>query len=118
VNDLAALRVEHPAAALRDSARYPPLMTAHASGGRGRPRKLAALAKEHLGLTIQEREHDPAEDARAALALYSKFRGEWERWAASGGKHRGGGAGAPAARVKSPAQALAELAKNDYMSDL
>lgn len=46
--------------------------------GHQRPKRLKHLAEQFLGLAIQGGEHDPAEDARAALALYRHFRREWE----------------------------------------
>jgi RNA exonuclease 4 len=48
-------------------------------GGKLRPRALRVLAASELGLTIQEGEHSPVDDARAALYLYHKHRREWER---------------------------------------
>ncbi|GIM01647.1 hypothetical protein Vretimale_6428, partial [Volvox reticuliferus] len=42
------------------------------------------LASTHLGLTIQQGEHTPVDDARAALYLYQKFRREWEAAMKSG----------------------------------
>lgn len=49
-------------------------MRATAPGRRPKPRSLRTLAVEQLGLTIQEGEHSPVDDARAALYLYHKFR--------------------------------------------
>ena len=77
-NDLKVLLLPHPARQTRDTARWPPLMRVNGRGKK-RPRKLRDLAKEHLGLTIQEGEHGSVEDARAALALYAKFRSDWEQ---------------------------------------
>lgn len=50
---LQALLLGHPAKAIRDTARYPPLMLPRRPGGKARPRALRALAAEQLGLTIQ-----------------------------------------------------------------
>ena len=69
-----ALLLGHPAKAVRDTARFPPLMLPRRPGGKARPRALRALAAEQLGLTIQEGEHSPVDDARAALYLYHKHR--------------------------------------------
>uniref|UniRef100_A0A7S4HW81 RNA exonuclease 4 n=2 Tax=Odontella aurita TaxID=265563 RepID=A0A7S4HW81_9STRA len=46
-----------------------------------RPRKLRELAMTHLGLDIQApgSEHNPVEDANAALGLYKLARVHWER---------------------------------------
>ena len=54
--------------------------------GKLKPRALRHLAAEQLGLTIQEGEHSPVEDARAALYLYLKHRKEWERGGQQGRK--------------------------------
>jgi len=45
-----------------------------------RPRKLRELAREYLGISIQEigSEHSPLEDANAALGLYKLNRVQWE----------------------------------------
>lgn len=42
--------------------------------GKLKPRALRHLASEVLGLTIQEGEHSPVDDARAALYIYLKHR--------------------------------------------
>ena len=51
------------------------------SSVRFRPRKLRNLTLDYLGLDIQRpgMEHSPAEDARAAMALYRLARPHWER---------------------------------------
>lgn len=41
-------------------------------------------------MIAQEGEHDPAEDARAALALFKAYRREWEGPTAQLGKNRSG----------------------------
>ena len=76
--------------------------------GHQRPKRLKHLAEQFLGLSIQSGEHDPAEDARAALALYRHFRREWE-----GGLVRGrpsaaaaGGPGSGMSRRASTGSAL------------
>ena len=69
--DLAVLQLSHPRTQVRDTARWKRLCP-------GRPRGLKVLVKEHLGLEIQEGEHDSVVDARATLALYLKFKAEWE----------------------------------------
>jgi len=45
---------------------------------RGRTPGLKSLVKKHLGYDIQLGEHDPVEDARAALYLYLKEMKAWE----------------------------------------
>jgi RNA exonuclease 4 len=79
-NDLEALLLHHEISARRDTAHYPPLMRRNPYGVL-RSQKLKVLVKEHLGTDIQREgaAHDPAEDARAALALYKSFRLPWER---------------------------------------
>ena len=77
-HDLRALALQHARAATRDTARYAPLCTPPGRDGRARPRRLKALALAELGVEVQTGRHDPAEDARAALALYKKHRREWE----------------------------------------
>ncbi|GFR45736.1 hypothetical protein Agub_g7152, partial [Astrephomene gubernaculifera] len=77
-NDLRALRLEaHPRELLRDTAKYPGLMK-ELPGGRKVSASLKDLAATHLGLVIQQGEHTPVDDARAALYLYQKFHREWE----------------------------------------
>lgn len=95
-NDLQALRLGHPWRAIRDSSHYRPFCYRSKKDGKLRPRKLKHLAAEHLGIVIQEGEggHDPAEDARAALALYRKHRREWEASLASSASGAGGSAAA------------------------
>ena len=140
-NDLEVLQLSHGRLAVRDTAKYAPLMKAQvgwlaaatargkpaarrrivatgraaamqARTGKLKPRALRHLAAEHLGLTIQEGEHCPVADARAALYLYLKHRREWERWLAAGGQHARGG-GNPR-----PLLSLEELARRDAMADL
>ncbi|KAL3684200.1 hypothetical protein R1sor_002222 [Riccia sorocarpa] len=73
-NDLKTLLLSHPRKNLRDTQRYKPLRSST-----GRVQALKHLTSEHLGLSIQEREHDSVEDARAALCLYKKFKEDWEK---------------------------------------
>ena len=67
-----ALLLSHPGKMIRDTARYPPLMRPSAPGRKPKPKALRHLAFEVLGLGIQEGEHSPVEDARAALYLYQR----------------------------------------------
>ena len=67
-----------------------------------RSQKLKKLVADHLGAEIQVAgaAHDPAEDARAALAVYKLFRTQWERDEADRSrrhKNRGGKKKAPRA---------------------
>ncbi|GBG83409.1 hypothetical protein CBR_g37123 [Chara braunii] len=73
-NDLKALMLGHPMRLIRDTQKF------HRFRGRmGQKRSLKSLAEEHLNMRIQAGEHNPAEDARAALYLYLKYRKEWEQ---------------------------------------
>lgn len=40
---------------------------------------LKTLARDILGRTIQEDEHDSVEDAKACMAIYLKVASEWEK---------------------------------------
>ncbi|CAH1425695.1 unnamed protein product [Lactuca virosa] len=72
-NDLKALLLSHPKKDIRDTAEYQPYLK------EGRKKALRHLADEVLGVKIQNGEHCPIEDARAAMMLYMKKRREWER---------------------------------------
>ena len=48
-------------------------------GGKRRPRALKLLSQQELGLSIQEGQHSSIDDARAALYLYQKHAGVWEK---------------------------------------
>lgn len=87
-NDMHALLLSHPRKDIRDTSRYPPLMKLR--GDKLRPRALRHLAKEVLGLDIQEGAHSPVDDARCALYLYQRHKREWEgALKAAGGSLRG-----------------------------
>ena len=70
--DLEALGLSHPLRMIRDTHRCPFLY------GRG-GKSLKNLAAQYLGRAIQTGEHDPVEDARAALDLYKLVKGKWEK---------------------------------------
>ncbi|XVE50165.1 hypothetical protein DITRI_Ditri01bG0140200 [Diplodiscus trichospermus] len=72
-NDLKALLLMHPKKYLRDSSEYQPFLK------EGRRVALRHLAAEILGVEIQNGEHCPVDDARAAMLLYQKNRKEWEK---------------------------------------
>ena len=76
-NDLKALLLSHPASRIRDTARYKAFCWRDATGS-WRPRKLKHLVHHYLQLDIQTGSHEPAEDARGALALYKAHRRPWE----------------------------------------
>ncbi|KAG0455290.1 hypothetical protein HPP92_024582 [Vanilla planifolia] len=71
-NDLKVLLLSHPKKDIRDTAEYQPLLR------EGRRRSLKGLAFEILGVNIQQREHCPIEDARAAMLIYKRYKKEWE----------------------------------------
>jgi len=75
-NDLDVLMLKHPRTHIRDTAWYRPFMRPH--GSKFRSCKLKELAKQHLKMEIQTGEHDPHEDAKAAIFLYKAKRKEWE----------------------------------------
>ncbi|KAL8032061.1 hypothetical protein ABFS82_13G069800 [Erythranthe guttata] len=72
-NDLKALLLSHSKKDIRDTAEYAPYLK------EGRSRSLKNLAAEFLNVDIQNGEHCPIEDARAAMLLYQKNRKQWER---------------------------------------
>ncbi|XP_051151740.1 RNA exonuclease 4 [Andrographis paniculata] len=72
-NDLKALLLSHPKTDIRDTAEYAPYLKD------GRSRSLKKLAAEFLNVEIQNGEHCPIEDARAAMMLYQKNRKQWEK---------------------------------------
>nr|XP_011460758.1 PREDICTED: RNA exonuclease 4 isoform X1 [Fragaria vesca subsp. vesca] len=74
-NDLKALLLSHPKEDMRDTSVYQPFR----SREEGSVRALRHLAAEFLGVEIQNGEHCPVEDARAAMLLYQKNRQAWEK---------------------------------------
>lgn len=64
--------LQHPIAMIRDTARYRAYMKSHGKdGGKLRPRRLKDLAKEVLGLEIQEGKHD-------SVSAYDEWlKGKW-----------------------------------------
>ncbi|CAA6665795.1 unnamed protein product [Spirodela intermedia] len=59
---------------VRDTAEYQPFLS-----GEGRRRALRDLAAQILGITIQQGEHCPVEDAKAAMLIYQKHKKTWEK---------------------------------------
>ncbi|KAF3654943.1 RNA exonuclease 4 [Capsicum annuum] len=72
-NDFKALLLGHQKQDIRDTSEYKHFLR------EGRKRALRNLATEVLGVGIQNGEHCPIEDARAAMMLYLKHRKEWEK---------------------------------------
>lgn len=69
-----ALQGEVARARVRDTALYAPLMSRHPVSGKLRSRRLRHVVLQELGISIQDGEHDPAQDARAALYVYHKHK--------------------------------------------
>ena len=80
-NDLDVLEIAHPQTHIRDSAKFPRLMR-EGPGGKLKPKSLAVLAAEELGMAIQDgnQGHCSIQDARATMMLYRKHEREWEKW--------------------------------------
>lgn len=76
--DLTVLMLGHPRSHIRDTARYPPLLRYLPATGKHRSQRLRDIARSELGLVIQEGEHSPVDDARAALYIYLRRKKEWE----------------------------------------
>ena len=72
-HDMEVLGFRFPEDQVRDTSLYGPFVNR-----RGRTPGLKSLVKKHLGYDIQLGEHDPVEDARAALYLYLKEMKAWE----------------------------------------
>lgn len=80
-NDLRVLCIQHPWHAIRDTAKYEPFTKPCPISPTGyKAKKLATLAKDKLGMIIQEegQPHSSVQDAIAALELYKKHRVKWE----------------------------------------
>jgi len=81
-SDFDVLQIRHEWHMIRDTAKYQPFMREHHfEQGLLVPRKLKELARDKLGLVIQEdgQQHDSVEDATAAMELYIKHRRKWEK---------------------------------------
>jgi RNA exonuclease 4 len=69
-HDLEALQLAHPDPAIRDTARF----YGFKKYGNGPKPKLKTLAKEILGVDIQNGQHSSVEDARVAMLLFRKYK--------------------------------------------
>ncbi|OAA33717.1 RNA exonuclease 4 [Moelleriella libera RCEF 2490] len=69
-HDLDALKLDHPAKDVRDTAKH----RAFRKHGHGRKPALRNLARELLGVQIQEGAHSSTEDARVTMLLFRKFK--------------------------------------------
>lgn len=81
-NDLKVLLLSHPKRDMRDTSDYEPFLR------EGRRRALKDLAAQILGVKIQQKEHCPVEDARAAMFIYNKYKKEWEKTIKKGFKSK------------------------------
>ncbi len=86
-NDFKVLGLSHPWHDVRDTAKYEPFMKVpeptdyNPNNANLVPKKLRVLAKDKLGMDIQQPgcAHSPVEDALAALELYKRHRVKWEK---------------------------------------
>ncbi|CAG9577466.1 unnamed protein product [Danaus chrysippus] len=74
-NDLSVLYLSHPKRNIRDTSRYKPFRKIT----KGSTPSLKRLAKEILGIDIQDGEHSSVEDARAAMQIYCTVQKTWEQ---------------------------------------
>ncbi|KAF8701855.1 hypothetical protein HU200_033179 [Digitaria exilis] len=72
-NDLKVLLLSHPKKDIRDTSEYEIFRRER------KRRSLKDLAAEVLGAKIQQSEHCPIEDARAAMFIYNKHKKGWEK---------------------------------------
>ena len=76
-NDLAVLHLNKSSTRIRDTSCYLPYM-AQRMDGTFHARRLRDLVWEYFGVAIQSGEHNPFEDAWAAMSLYKLVEYEWE----------------------------------------
>lgn len=76
INDFRVLLLNHPRKLTRDTSKYRPFRAL----SRGKTPSLKKLAKEVLGLAIQEGEHDSVDDARVAMLLFRAHKDDWENY--------------------------------------
>ncbi|KAK3198814.1 hypothetical protein Dsin_022229 [Dipteronia sinensis] len=72
-NDLKVLLLTHQKKDLRDTSEYQPFLKEN------RRKSLQHLAAEFLGVEIQNGEHCPIQDSRAAMLLYMRNSKQWEK---------------------------------------
>ncbi|CAH2064881.1 unnamed protein product, partial [Iphiclides podalirius] len=73
-NDLRVLFLSHPKRNIRDTSKYKPFKKIT----NGSTPSLKRLAKEILGIDIQQGEHSSVEDAKAAMQVYCTVAKAWE----------------------------------------
>ncbi|VAI76113.1 unnamed protein product [Triticum turgidum subsp. durum] len=72
-HDLKVLLLGHPKKDIRDTSEYEVFRR------EGKRRSLKDLAAQELSVKIQQQEHCPIEDARAAMFIYKKHKKSWEK---------------------------------------
>ena len=75
-NDFRALLIEHPRKLVRDTSKYRPFRRIAC----GKSPSLKRLAKEFLGIDIQQGAHDSVDDARVTMLLYRAHKNDWENY--------------------------------------
>lgn len=75
INDFKALQFTHPKHMVRDTSTFPKFK----DYAIGRTPGLKKVAQVELGVGIQGAEHSSVEDARACMALYRKYKAEFEQ---------------------------------------
>lgn len=75
INDFKALQFTHPKHMVRDTSTFPKFKDYSV----GRTPGLKKVAQMELGIKIQGAEHSSVEDARACMALYRKYKPEFEQ---------------------------------------
>jgi len=71
-HDLKVLELKYPPRLIRDTSTYKVLCPL-------RPKSLKTLVKDVLGIDIQQSAHNSVEDARCVLAIYKRYRKDWEK---------------------------------------
>lgn len=73
-HDLNALKMNHPPRDIRDTAKHANFRKV----GHGRKPALRILARQILGIEVQDRAHSSIEDARATMFLFRKHKSEFD----------------------------------------
>ncbi|KLU81789.1 RNA exonuclease 4 [Magnaporthiopsis poae ATCC 64411] len=73
-HDLAALELDHPHRAIRDTAKF----SGFRKYGQGPKPALRVLAREILGLEIQDGTHSSIEDARVTMLLFRRHKPQFD----------------------------------------
>ncbi|KAK6434192.1 3'-5' exonuclease [Oleoguttula sp. CCFEE 5521] len=105
--DLEVLELKHRPRDVRDTSRY----SGYRIESKGKPPALRKLAASELGWKIQEGEHSSIEDARAAMGLFRKRKGEIEGEVVR--KYGKGGPGGAKKKEQESKAGAAELGEDD-----